>query len=150
MKRLTHIDDKGEARMVDVSAKPVQEREALAQGEVFMQEGTLDMIEYNKIAKGNVFASAKLAGVMAAKQVGSLIPLAHPLPLTHCELNLEVPPSRDRIVITASAKVAGRTGVEMEALTAVSMAALTIYDMCKAVDSTMVIRDVRLLSKSKK
>jgi cyclic pyranopterin monophosphate synthase len=150
MKRLTHIDDKGEARMVDVSAKPVQEREALARGEVFMQESTLDMIEYNKIAKGNVFASAKLAGVMAAKQVGTLIPLAHPLPLTHCELNLEVPPSRDRIVITASAKVAGRTGVEMEALTAVSMAALTIYDMCKAVDNTMVIRDVRLLSKTKK
>ena len=150
MKRLTHIDDKGEARMVDVSAKPVQEREALARGEVLMQESTLDLIEYNKIAKGNVFASAKLAGVMAAKQVGTLIPLAHPLPLTHCELNIEVPFSRDRIVITASAKVAGRTGVEMEALTAVSMAALTIYDMCKGVDSSMVIRDVRLLSKTKK
>jgi len=136
--------------MVDVSTKPVQEREAIAHGEVFMQESTLDLIEYNRIGKGNVLDSAKLAGVMAAKQVGTLIPHAHPLPLTHCELHLDVPPTRDRIVITASAKVAGRTGVEMEALTAVSMAALTIYDMCKAVDNTMVIRDVHLLSKTKK
>jgi cyclic pyranopterin phosphate synthase len=150
MKRLTHIDEKGEAQMVDVSDKPVQQREALAQGEIFMKDSTLELIEYNKISKGNVFASAKLAGVMAAKQTGTLIPLAHPLPMTHCELHFDVPDSRDRIVISASAKVAGRTGVEMEALTAVSMAALTIYDMCKGVDDTMVIRDVRVLSKSKK
>ena len=150
MKRLTHIDGKGEARMVDVSAKPVQAREAVAQGELFLRESTLDLIEYDKIAKGNVFASAKLAGVMAAKNVGTHNPLAHPLPLTHCEVNLDVPASRDRIIVTASAKVAGRTGVEMEALAAVSMAALTIYDMCKAVDDSMVIRDVRLLSETKK
>lgn len=150
MKRLTHIDRKGEAQMVDVSRKPMQMREALARGEVLMKENTLELVEYNKVAKGNVLAAARLAGVMAAKQTGTLIPLAHPLPITHCEIDFDIPKSRDRIVITASAKITGRTGVEMEALTAVSMAALTIYDMCKGVDRDMVIRDVKVVSKMKK
>jgi len=149
MKKLTHIDPRGEASMVDVSAKPVMFRAAVASGEVRLQSDTLKLIESQTIAKGNVLAAARLAGIMAAKKTGELIPLCHPLPLTHCEVNFEVPTTRDRIVITASAKIAAQTGVEMEALTAVSVAALTIYDMCKAVDKTMRVTDVRLVSKTK-
>jgi cyclic pyranopterin phosphate synthase len=111
---------------------------------------TLGLIEGNQIAKGDVFATARLAGIMAAKKTGELIPLCHPLPIAHCEVNFEVPPQRDRVVITASAKIAAQTGVEMEALTAVSVAALTIYDMCKAVDKTMRITEILLVSKTKK
>lgn len=136
--------------MVDVSAKPVQLREAVARGEIRMQKATLQLIEGQKIAKGNVLATARLAGILAAKKTGELIPLCHPLPLTHCEVQFDIPQSRNRIVITASAKVAAQTGVEMEALTAVSIAALTIYDMCKAVDKKMIIGDVKLLSKTKR
>lgn len=150
MKKLSHIDDAGQAAMVDVSAKPVQWREAVARGEIHLQRGTLDLIEQNQIAKGNVLATARLAGIMAAKKTGELIPLCHPLPITHCEVNFQTPPSRDRVVITASAKITAQTGVEMEALTAVSIAALTIYDMCKAVDKQMRITDVVLVSKTKK
>jgi cyclic pyranopterin phosphate synthase len=135
--------------MVDVSAKPVQQREAIASGEIRLQKSTLDLIERNAIAKGNVLATARLAGILAAKKTGDLIPLCHPLPISHCAVDFEVPRSRDRIFITASAKIAGQTGVEMEALTAVSIAALTIYDMCKAVDKTMRITDVKLVSKTK-
>ncbi len=149
MKKLSHIDDSGAAAMVDVSAKPVQQREALARGEILLQRETLALVEQNQIAKGNVLATARLAGIMAAKKTGDLIPLCHPLPITHCEVTFDVPESRDRIVITASAKVAAQTGVEMEALTAVSVAALTIYDMCKAVDKTMRITDLVLVSKTK-
>ena len=136
--------------MVDVSAKAVQLREAVATGEIFLQRQTLDLIERNEIAKGNVLATARLAGIMAAKKTGDLIPLCHPLPITHCEVNFSFPAERDRVVITASAKIAAQTGVEMEALTAVGLAALTIYDMCKAVDKQMVIGNIRLVSKTKK
>lgn len=136
--------------MVDVSAKPVQLREAMARGEIHLQRATLDLIDSDAIAKGNVLATARLAGILAAKKTGELIPLCHPLPITHCELAFAVPDSRDRILITARAKIAAQTGVEMEALTAVSVAALTIYDMCKAVDQSMRITDVSLVSKTKK
>jgi cyclic pyranopterin monophosphate synthase len=148
--KLTHIDESGQASMVDVSTKPVQLREAVARGEIHVQRETLASIEQNQIAKGNVLATARLAGIMAAKKTGELIPLCHPLPITHCEVNFEIPASLDRIVITASAKISAQTGIEMEALTAVSVAALTIYDMCKAVDKTMRITDITLLSKTKK
>ncbi len=150
MKRLSHIDARGEASMVDVSAKPVMSREAVACGEIRLQKATLQLIESQTVAKGNVLAAARLAGILAAKKTGELIPLCHPLPLTHCEINFEVPASRDRIVIAATAKIAAQTGVEMEALTAVSVAALTIYDMCKAVDHSMQITGIRLLSKVKR
>jgi cyclic pyranopterin phosphate synthase len=150
MKRLSHLTRTGEARMVDVSAKPVVLREAVARGEIRLQPATLKLIESNAIAKGNVLATARLAGILAAKKTGELIPLCHPLPITHCEVSFAIPARRDRVVITASAKIAAQTGVEMEALTAVTVAALTIYDMCKAVDKAMVISDVRLLKKTKK
>src|SRR5258708_115461 len=149
MNRLSHINASGEAAMVDVSAKPVLFREAVACGEIRLQTQTLKIIEAQTIAKGNVFAAARLAGILAAKKTGELIPLCHPLPLTHCEVNFEIPKSRDRIVISASAKIAAQTGVEMEALTAVSIAALTIYEMCNADDKTMQITDIKLLSKIK-
>ena len=149
MKKLTHLDAKGEVSMVDVSAKPVQLREAVARGEIRLQRATLRLIQGDKIAKGNVLATARLAGIMAAKKTGDLIPLCHPLPITHCEVNFEIPKSNDRIVIMASAKIAAQTGIEMEALTAVTLAALTIYDMCKAVDKQMRITDVVLVSKTK-
>jgi cyclic pyranopterin phosphate synthase len=150
VKRLSHIDAHGRAAMVDVSAKPVMLREAIARGEIRLQKSTLKLIESHEITKGNVLATARLAGILAAKKTGDLIPLCHPLPLSHCEVNFDIPKSRDRIVIFASAKIAAQTGVEMEALTAVSVAALTIYDMCKAADKTMRITDLRLLSKSKR
>ena len=148
--RLTHLDSKGEASMVDVSSKPIHLREAVASGEIQLQSTTLDLIDRNEISKGNVLATARLAGIMAAKKTGDLIPLCHPLPITHCEVNFTIPPERNRIVITASAKIAAQTGIEMEALTAVSVAALTIYDMCKAVDKQMTIGNIHLVSKTKK
>src|SRR5258707_10627030 len=143
VKKLTHIDSRGEASMVDVSAKPVMLRAALARGEIRLQKGTLKLIRSNTLAKGTVLAAARLAGILAAKKTGELIPLCHPLPLPHCEVNFDFPKTRDRIIITASARIAAQTGVEMEALTAVSVAALTIYDMCKAVDKRMRVMDVR-------
>src|SRR6266446_4891691 len=149
MNPLTHIDPDGEARMVDVSAKPVQSREAIARGEIRLQQQTLKLIESQAIAKGNVLATARVAGIQAAKKCSGLIPLCHPLPITHCEVTFEIPTSRDRILIAASARIAAQTGVEMEALTAVSVAALTIYDMCKAVDKKMRIADITLVSKTK-
>ena len=150
MSELTHINAYGDARMVDVSAKPVQTREAVASGEIRLAKATLDAIESGQAAKGNVLTTARLAGIMAAKKTAELIPLCHPLPITHAEVNFETPPSRDRIVITATARIAAQTGIEMEALTAVSVAALTIYDMCKALDKQMQITDIRLLSKTKR
>jgi len=149
VKRLTHLDARGELTMVDVSAKPVMLREARARGEIRLQKPTLKLIQKEAIAKGNVLASARLAGILAAKKTGELIPLCHPLNLTHCEVQFEIPKSQDRIVIHASTKIGAQTGVEMEALTAVSIAALTIYDMCKAVDKTMRITEICLLSKTK-
>ena len=150
MSELTHIDAEGEARMVDVSAKPEQNRESMARGEIRLAEATLDSIESGHTAKGNVLATARLAGIMAAKKTAELIPLCHPLPITHAEVDFEFPESRDRIVITASARISAKTGVEMEALTAVSAAALTIYDMCKAIDKEMVISEISVTSKIKR
>ncbi len=149
MPALTHVDAQGEARMVDVSSKPALAREAVAAGHVRMSPATLELIESNAIAKGNVLATARVAGILAAKRTSDLIPMCHPLALTHCDVDLVIPPSRDRIDITATARVVAGTGVEMEALCAVSIAALTLYDMCKAVDKGMVVSDVRLLRKSK-
>ena len=150
MKKLTHLDSRGQASMVDVTAKPIVLREAVARGEIRLQRATLELIESSRIAKGNVLATARIAGIQAAKRTGDLIPLCHPLPITHCEIRFEIPKSRSRILITARAKIASQTGVEMEALTAVSIAALTIYDMCKAVDKKMIISQVRLVSKTKR
>ena len=150
MSELTHIDDEGEARMVDVSAKPEQEREAVARGEIRLAKATLDTIESGQAAKGNVLATARLAGIMAAKKTADLIPLCHPLSITHAEVGFEIPESRDRVVITATARISARTGVEMEALTAVSVAALTIYDMCKAIDKEMQITGIKVTSKTKR
>jgi len=150
MSELTHITAEGDARMVDVSPKPVQDREVMAQGEIRLAKATLDAIESGDMAKGNVLATARLAGVMAAKKTADLIPLCHPLPITHAEVDFDIPESRDRIVITASARISAKTGVEMEALTAVSIAALTIYDMCKAIDKEMVISEISVTSKTKR
>lgn len=149
MKTLSHLDAQGQVRMVDVTAKPVQRRTAVARGEILLRAATLELIESQRVAKGNVLATAKVAGVLAAKKTGELIPLCHPLPITHCGVEFELPATRDRIVITATATIAAQTGVEMEALTAVAVAALTIYDMCKAVDKHMKITEVALVSKTK-
>ena len=149
MSELTHINVKGEVQMVDVSVKSIQNREAMALGEIFLAKVTLDAIESGDTAKGNVLATARLAGIMAAKKTGELIPLCHPLSVTHIAVNFEIPDSRDRIIITSSARISAKTGVEMEALTAVSISALTIYDMCKAIDKEMVISKVKLTSKTK-
>ncbi len=149
MKRtLTHVDARGKAKMVDVSAKPVQLREAVARGSIRLSPFTIRLIKSNRVAKGDVLNTARLAGIQAAKRTGELIPLCHPLSLTH--VDVEVALKRDRIEITGTAKIAAQTGVEMEALTAVAVAALTIYDMCKAVDKEMVIGEIRLVSKTKK
>lgn len=135
--------------MVDVSAKPVLRREAVATGEIRLRAETLKLIEANRVAKGDVLSVARVAGIMGAKKTGELIPLCHPLSLNHCDVRLEIPASRDRITIEATARIAAQTGVEMEALTAVSVAALTVYDMCKAVDKSMRIGGIRLVSKTK-
>ncbi|MBC8324277.1 MAG: cyclic pyranopterin monophosphate synthase MoaC [Verrucomicrobia subdivision 3 bacterium] len=150
MKKLTHIDAKGEARMVDVSAKPAQHRSATARGEIRMAKETLALIRRDKIAKGNVLATARIAGIQAAKRTGDLIPMCHPLPINHCEVEFTFPKTGNAILISATAKVTAQTGVEMEALTAVNLAALTIYDMCKAVDKKMRITNVKLVSKTKR
>jgi cyclic pyranopterin phosphate synthase len=150
MKPFTHINARGDASMVDVSAKPALSRQAIASGEIRLQKKTYRRIRNHSIAKGNVLATARIAGILAAKKTGDLIPLCHPLPITHCEVDFEFPASGDRILIQASAKITAQTGVEMEALTAVTVAALTIYDMCKAVDKKMRITNVRLISKTKK
>jgi cyclic pyranopterin phosphate synthase len=142
------LDKQGNVSMVDVSAKPIMQREAVARGEIRLAAETLRKIQANEIAKGNVLATARLAGIMAAKRTGDLIPLCHPLGISHCEVAFEF--GEDRIIITATTRVAAQTGVEMEALTAVTIAALTIYDMCKAVDKKMEIGNVRLVSKTKK
>jgi cyclic pyranopterin phosphate synthase len=149
MKDFSHLDARGEVKMVDVSAKPLVAREAVARGEIYLLRSTLDAIETNEIAKGNVFATARVAGIMAAKKTGELIPLCHPLNISHCAVEFEIPAARDRIVITATTRITAATGVEMEALSAVAVAALTIYDMCKAVDTTMRITDIALVSKRK-
>jgi cyclic pyranopterin phosphate synthase len=144
--KLSHLDDRGKARMVDVGAKPITSREALAQGEIMMSTAALSLIRTGKVAKGDPLQTARLAGIMAAKQTASLIPLCHPLQLTH--VSVELTPTRRGYRIEARVRTDGKTGVEMEALTAVSVAALTIYDMVKAVDKDMVIGDICLVEKS--
>ena len=144
---LTHLDASGNARMVDVGHKPDTERVAVAAGEVLMRPETLALIRAGQIKKGDVLTVAQIAGVMAAKRTSELIPLCHPLPLTHIDVRCELRDDLPGVAITATARTTGKTGVEMEALTAVSVAALTIYDMAKAVEKTMRISNVRLLEK---
>jgi cyclic pyranopterin monophosphate synthase len=148
MATLTHFDDKGQAVMVDVSDKPESERVAIAAGAVLMRPATLARIMEGGVKKGDVLATARLAGIMAAKRTPDLIPLCHPLPLTAVEVALSCDPARHAVDIVATCKSKGRTGVEMEALTAVAVAALTIYDMCKAIDRAMRLSEIRLLEKS--
>jgi cyclic pyranopterin phosphate synthase len=145
---LTHFDAEGRARMVDVSDKEITSRVAIARGSVEMEAATLERIRLGAIKKGDVLAVARLAGIMAAKRTHELIPLCHPLALTAVEVDLRAAPERNAIDIEATVKTTGRTGVEMEALTAVSVAALTVYDMCKAIDRAMRITDIRLAHKS--
>ena len=144
---LTHIDEHGAARMVDVSGKPITARTAIAAGEVHMQPATLAMIREGRAAKGDVLAVARVAGILATKRTPTLIPLCHPLPITGAEVQFSFDGSRSVIKIIATVRCSGVTGVEMEALTAVSIAALTIYDMCKAVDRGMHIQNIRLIEK---
>ena len=147
-KDLTHIDKRGNATMVDVTAKEATAREAVARGTVTMQPETLARISAGGLKKGDVLGVARIAGIMAAKRTHELIPLCHPLALSAVTVELEPDRTRNAIDITATVKVTGPTGVEMEALTAVSVAALTVYDMCKAIDRGMVVSDIRLVRKS--
>ena len=147
MSDLTHFDENGRSRMVDISEKQLTAREAVARGSVEMRPETLRKILDQNIAKGNVFEVARLAGIMAAKRTSMLIPLCHPLPITSIEISFH-PQDEKTIRIEALVKTVDRTGIEMEALTAVSVAALTIYDMCKAIDRGMIIRKIELIRKS--
>ena len=144
---LTHIDEKGNVRMVDVTDKPVTDRRAVAYGEVKAAPETIRKISADEMGKGDVLTTAKIAGISAAKRTGDLIPMCHPIPLTHVEIDLTLNEDEGRIGILAAAVASGKTGVEMEALTAVSVTALTIYDMCKAVDRTMEIASILLVEK---
>jgi len=144
----THFDEHGRAVMVDVSAKDVTEREATARGSIFMQPATLARIMDGTVEKGDVLSVARLAGIMAAKRTADLIPLCHPLALTAVTLDLACDRDRNAVDVTATCRLKGRTGVEMEALTAVSVALLTVYDMCKAVDRGMTLGEIRLVHKA--
>ena len=145
--QLSHIDETGRARMVDVSHKPETPRIAIAKGEVLMRPETLALIEAGALKKGDVLTVAQLAGVMAAKRTAELIPLCHPLPLSQVDVNLNLDSGLPGVRITATVRTVGKTGVEMEALTAVSVTALTVYDMAKAVEKTMRIQNIRLVEK---
>ncbi len=145
---LSHIDARGEARMVDVSAKPATERVAVAEGKVIMRRETLDLVLEGNALKGDVLGAARLAGIMAAKRTHGLIPLCHPLPITKVEIEINPEHALPGFLVQATVKVAGQTGVEMEALTAASIACLTIYDMVKAVERGMHIEGIRLLEKT--
>src|SRR5437868_15372153 len=147
MDRLSHIGSDGRAEMVDVSAKPISARTAIAKGKIKLQRKTLDLISKDRIAKGNVFATARLAGIQAAKQTAHLIPLCHTLPLG--EVRIDIAISKDGADVKCTARTIAQTGVEMEALIGVTVSLLTIYDMCKAVDKRMVISDVHLIQKTK-
>ncbi|MBI4633469.1 MAG: cyclic pyranopterin monophosphate synthase MoaC [Deltaproteobacteria bacterium] len=147
MGRLSHLDDKGKARMVDVSDKESTLREATAQGKVLMRPATAALIESGKAPKGDVFAVARIAGIMAAKKTSDLIPLCHPLALTGVEVQFNTKAKKGEITIEATVKTVGKTGVEMEAMSAVSAAALAIYDMCKSADREMILTDIMLISK---
>ncbi len=148
MPEFTHLDEQGRVRMVDVSDKPPTRREATARGRISMSADTFDRIGRQRVKKGNVLETARIAGVMAAKQTAALIPMCHPLNITHASIDFQMDPSANTIEIIARVRLLGQTGVEMEALTAVSVAALTIYDMCKSHDRTMVIGEIRLMEKS--
>ena len=145
-KVLSHVDDQGHARMVDVSEKDITERTAIAHGTVKMHPNTLEAIMDKRVPKGNVIEVARVAGIVAAKKTSDLIPMCHPLNLTHVHVQVD-PVGKDRLGITAEVKVTAKTGVEVEALTAVTVTALTIYDMCKSMDRAIIITDVRLLEK---
>jgi len=145
--RLTHLDRSGKAKMVDVSVKPATEREAVARGSVSMKPATMKLILDRAMPKGDVMAAARVAGIMAAKKTADLIPLCHPLAITSVTVDMSIDEKKSRMDIVAKVKTVGQTGVEMEALTAVSVAALTIYDMCKAVDKEMTISDIMLMEK---
>jgi cyclic pyranopterin phosphate synthase len=145
--KLTHLDDGGNAHMVDVGGKPDKERTAIASGEVKMKRATLKLIRAGMMKKGDVLTVAQIAGITAAKRTSELIPLSHPIPLTHIDVTLSLDDNIPGVIITALVKTTGKTGVEMEALTAVSVAALTVYDMAKAAEKTMKIQNIRLLEK---
>jgi cyclic pyranopterin phosphate synthase len=145
--KLTHLDVAGRARMVDVGVKPDSERLAVAKGEIHMRKATLDLIRAGTLKKGDVLTVAQIAGIAAAKRTSDLIPLCHPLPLTHVDVELVLNEALPGVVITATARTVGKTGVEMEALTAVSVAALTVYDMAKAAEKTLRIQNIRLVEK---
>ena len=145
--KLTHLDDEGRAHMVDVGAKPDTQRTAIAGGEVKMRLATFYMIQAGAMKKGDVLTTAQLAGVLAAKKTSDLIPLCHPLSITYIDVRMQLDESLPGVRITAEVRTTGKTGVEMEALTAVSVAALTVYDMAKAVEKTMEIQNIRLLEK---
>ncbi|MFL6552780.1 MAG: cyclic pyranopterin monophosphate synthase MoaC [Chthoniobacterales bacterium] len=147
MKRLTHIGSDGRAQMVDVSAKPLSQRRAIARGKIRLQQETLNLIARNQIAKGNVFATARVAGIQAAKQTAHLIPLCHTLALS--QVTVDIVASKDGAEVKCTAQTVAQTGVEMEALVGVTVALLTIYDMCKAVDKDMIISDVQVFEKTK-
>lgn len=147
-KKLTHFDDEGAARMVNVSEKTESMREAVAAGRVFMMPETLQLILDRKVSKGDVFGVARIAGIMAAKKTSELIPLCHPLNLTAVEISFEPDEKASCVNMQATVRTTGQTGVEMEALTAIAAAGLTIYDMCKAVDRGMIIADIRLMKKT--
>ncbi|MCU0496409.1 MAG: cyclic pyranopterin monophosphate synthase MoaC [Anaerolineae bacterium] len=144
---LTHLDENGRAEMVDIGAKPDSDRMAIASGSVFMNAETLQLIKEGALKKGDVLTIARIAGIMAAKRTADLIPLCHPISLSKIGVDLAIDEAQNAIHITATAKTSGKTGVEMEALTAVSVAALTVYDMAKAVDREMRITDIRLIEK---
>jgi cyclic pyranopterin phosphate synthase len=148
MTGLSHFDAEGKAIMVDVSGKPESERSATAQGSITMRPETLALIRQGGVEKGDVLSVARLAGIMGAKRTPDLIPLCHPLALSSVRVDLTLAPDRDAVLIEATCRLKGRTGVEMEALTAVAIAALTVYDMCKAVDRGMIIGEIRLTHKS--
>lgn len=147
MSKLTHLDEHGRARMVDVGAKPDTDRVAVARGEVHMKKETFDLIRSGQIKKGDVLTVAQIAGITASKRTSDLIPLCHPLQLSKIDVDLSLDESLPGVVITANVKATGKTGVEMEALTAVSVAALTVYDMVKAAEKTMRIQNIRLIEK---
>jgi cyclic pyranopterin phosphate synthase len=148
MKKLSHISNKGDVCMVDVTAKDITCRQAKAIGQIKMNSAVLDLIEKGKVAKGNVLVAAKIAGIMMAKKTSELIPLCHPLEVTGIDVDLKIDRENSLITIESAVRTIGKTGVEMEALTAVSVAALTIYDMCKATDKEMIIEEIMLLEKS--
>jgi cyclic pyranopterin phosphate synthase len=147
MAKFSHLDEKGKAKMIDVTAKVQTSRKAVARGKVLMKRETLSLIERGKIPKGDVFVVAKIAGIMAAKKTSEMIPMCHPLELTGIDISFTKNTDLGEITIEATVRTVGRTGVEMEAMTAVSVAALTIYDMCKSADKYIVLSDIKLITK---